>query len=430
MPGFVVRPHREIGAAPAVGGPPIGAGPQAGQTLDQKILAAELACAGGTGDSAACQQYLQLTALKAQMVQSGQLQAGSTDISGLLTGTSGTVTGTAGTQWAYPFDPRFFNAKYLTLKFGATTGEWGNDYGLPSGTPIYSPFSGTVIGVENKGTKEWGTRIFVQGPDGTIFAVGHMREGTTLSAGTQVRPGEQIGLSGGGPNDPGRGDSTGDHVEIQTIKPGGSIYNRADYIDSQPWLQNIFAGSPTTLGMPDGYYTIDGHFIENGSQDDVYYKMAQSIWHKEYGTDPPYSIVAGMAAAGVKTIEDVQAMLNAMPSSIAGVNIGVYNAVNSNLQKIGNQAFGRPMSKALLSQFLAEGITTPEQMQAWFDSHPASAIPKDVFQQAYDIANAYTQGVWSGPPTLDQVVGITKNAGYTPPPKQPRPEATRRGMPE
>lgn len=427
VPGSITNynipaPHQEIGAQSTAGGQAIGGTPAdaAGQTLDQRILAAELKCAGGTGDPAACQQFLALQSLKSQMVAAGELQAGSsTNISGLLTGTSGTgITGTAGTQWAYPFDPKYFNAKYLTEKFGATSGEWGNDYGLPSGTPISSPFAGTVIKVENNGNSGWGTRIFVQGADGTIFAVGHMREGTTLAVGTQVRPGQQLGLSGGGPNDPGHGNSTGPHVEIQVIKPGGNIYNRADYIDSQPWLTNIFSGTPASLGMPDGYYTIDGHFIENGSQDDVYYKMAQSIWHKEYGTDPPYSIVAAMAAAGVRTVDDVQAMLNAMPSSIAGVNLGTYNAVNTNLQKIGTAAYGRPMSQALLKQLFADGMTTPEQMQAFIDSHPASSLPQDVFQQAYDIANATTQGVWGGPPTLDQVYGVTTAAGYTPPPKK------------
>jgi Peptidase family M23 len=428
MPGFAIPritpSHHEIGQIPSIGQQAgIGQG-----TLDEQIQQASRKCVNG--DQAACNQWIQLTSLKGQMTAAGNLQAGGTPIGDILNPAStsspysfGTATtGTA--QWAYPFDPKFFNAKYLTEKFGETAGEWGNDYGLPSGTPIYSPFEGTVIGVENNGDTQWGTRIFVQGPDGTIFAVGHVRQGSTLGIGTKVKPGQQIALSGGGigtngqPNDPGHGNSTGQHVEIQVIKPGGNIYNRADYINSQPWLQNVFSGTPASLGMPDGYYTIDGHFIENGSPDDVVYKMAQSIWHKEYGTDPPYSIVQAMRLSGAKTIDDLQAMVNAMPSSIPGVNIGTYNGVNANLQKIGTASFGRPMSQALLRQFLAENITTPEQMQAYFDSHPASQIPQDTFQAAYDIANQTTQGIWGASPTLDQVAAIAGTVGPPPPKKQ------------
>jgi hypothetical protein len=221
--------------------------------------------------------------------------------------------------------------------------------------------------------------------------------------GQTVGPGTMLALSNA------TGNVHGAHLHFEILDASGKDIN------PEAFLTSVFTGQAGTQALPDGYYTIDGHYITNGSQDDVYYKMAQSIWHKEYGTDPPYSIIHALGLAGVKTIDDLQGVLNAMPSSIPGVNIGVYNSVNANMQRIGGNAFGRPMSQALLKQFLAENITTPEQMQAYFDSHPASQIPQDVFQAAYDIANQTTQGVWNAPPTLDQVAAI---AG-TPPKEKP-----------
>lgn len=140
---------------------------------------------------------------------------------------------------ADPFDPRWFGD--VTETFKQTPGEWGNDFGTPSGTPIVSPYDGTVVHTESLGSTNWGDRIVIKPDDPSLpeTAVGHLRS-FTVAQGQHVSKDQLIGYSGGGLSDPNHGNTTGPHIEYQVIRPGGSYTNPGDYVDPHPWLSAIF----------------------------------------------------------------------------------------------------------------------------------------------------------------------------------------------
>ena len=138
----------------------------------------------------------------------------------------------------------------VTQTFDPSIGEYGQDYALPVGTPIYSPISGTAS-TEDLGKLDWGKRVFVHAANGLSFAVGHLTK-FAVSAGQHINAGDLLGYSGGAASDPSSGESTGPHVETQFFNWGsGSTAptNPGRYVDPREvfkqfaaWEQAIFTG--------------------------------------------------------------------------------------------------------------------------------------------------------------------------------------------
>jgi len=136
----------------------------------------------------------------------------------------------------------------ITQTFNPAIGEYGQDYELPVGRPIYSPVGGT-IGTEDKGKADWGKRVLVftskttQAATGvTAFAVGHLTK-FAVSAGQKINPGDLIGYSGGAKTDPSSGDSSGPHVEPQFFGKNMQPINPVDIFKRfASWEQAIFSG--------------------------------------------------------------------------------------------------------------------------------------------------------------------------------------------
>lgn len=95
----------------------------------------------------------------------------------------------------------------------------GIDFTMPSGTTLYSPFSGTVINRPNYNGAA-GNQVAVKLANGYTFAIDHVK-GFLLGNGTHISAGTAIALSGGGANDPGKGDATGPHAHVQLQTPSG-----------------------------------------------------------------------------------------------------------------------------------------------------------------------------------------------------------------
>ena len=105
--------------------------------------------------------------------------------------------------------------------FNQALGEYGQDYPVNLGTPIFAPFAG-VFSKESLGNVAWGNRAFVHGSNGLTFAAGHLGS-FTRSAGEKVKQGDLIGYSGGAPSlhPDGTVQSSGPHVELQFITAAG-----------------------------------------------------------------------------------------------------------------------------------------------------------------------------------------------------------------
>lgn len=95
----------------------------------------------------------------------------------------------------------------------------GIDFGTPSGTTLYSPFSGTVVNRPNYNGAA-GNQVAVKLANGYTFAIDHVK-GFLLGNGTRISAGTAIAVSGGAPGDPGRGDATGAHAHVQLQTPSG-----------------------------------------------------------------------------------------------------------------------------------------------------------------------------------------------------------------
>lgn len=116
---------------------------------------------------------------------------------------------------------------WITQTFNPAIGEYGQDYAVPVGTPVYSPVAGT-IGTQDLGKQAWGKRVFVNVTDPLVkaagiaqFAIGHLTS-FAVSPGQTVQPGQLLGYSGGATSDPSSGDSTGPHVEPQFLSKSGA----------------------------------------------------------------------------------------------------------------------------------------------------------------------------------------------------------------
>lgn len=98
----------------------------------------------------------------------------------------------------------------------------GIDYGVPVGTPVYACMNGLVetAVVQNTG---YGRHVVIKHGDGSRSYYGHLSSYSVVQ-GQPVTAGQEIGKSGGDPNDKigGDGNSTGAHLHWE-IRPAGAM---------------------------------------------------------------------------------------------------------------------------------------------------------------------------------------------------------------
>jgi murein DD-endopeptidase MepM/ murein hydrolase activator NlpD len=111
----------------------------------------------------------------------------------------------------------------VTSGFGARWGTAHNglDIAAPIGTPIHVPLDGTVI--DSGPASGFGLWVRVRHADGTITVYGHINR-SLVNKGETVSAGQVIAEVGN------RGQSTGPHLHIEVVTPGGTKIN------PQPWL--------------------------------------------------------------------------------------------------------------------------------------------------------------------------------------------------
>jgi len=210
----------------------------------------------------------------------------------------------------------------ITQTFDPSIGEYGQDYALKVGSPIYSPVSGTV-GTEDKGKADWGKRlhVFLSNSDAAAtglssFAVGHLTS-FAVSAGQHVNAGDLVGYSGGATSDPSSGNSSGPHVEPQFFGLNGQPINPVDiFARFTSWEQTIFSGG------------------------------ASSTWRKAIGLDPVGSVLpqidplAGIPQAITSASNTIQAAATRafwVAVAIVIATIGLFLIFAGDLEKLGDK---------------------------------------------------------------------------------------------
>ena len=272
--------------------------------------------------------------------------------------------------------PRPFQGDYpITLDYGQGFGgetEVGVDYGMPTGTGIYAPFSG-VIRTEDGGKSNWGKRVFVYLDNGYVFAVGHMSS-FNVQDGQRVKPGDLLGGSGGDPSDPSSGDSTGPHIEVQWISPDGQYLNPHTIIDP------ILAGTPSNADKIMA----------------ARYPAASSEFERIYGRKPtPRELQDLISGTGGNPAAIAESLRN-RPSHIPGLSNGAYNDLRSVADREANQLFGHGVTDGMVKELYDEGKTSPTAVKFWLSQMDiAGKMDPKTYQALFKLNQPHMQGVYN-----------------------------------
>jgi len=139
------------------------------------------------------------------------------------------------------------NSTRISSKFGDRWGKKhsGIDIAVPSGTKVVSPANGTVIDSEIRNDSCGGT-LYIDHGNGLKTRYCHLKE-IKVRKGDRVNQGDIVAFTGGGPQDKGKGRSTGAHLHFE-------LYQNGKTVDPEPYLiggkaitksSNDFPSTPT-----------------------------------------------------------------------------------------------------------------------------------------------------------------------------------------
>ncbi len=155
-----------------------------------------------------------------------------------------------------------------TLK-GTVTSQYGNrihpvsgkpsfhggiDIGAKGGTKIATPVSGKVTRSEYAGS--YGNLLVLKDKDGYYHYFAHQQKKPSLSVGTKVTRGQQVGIVGT------TGSSTGNHLHYEVRKP-----NNSNTVNPDSYLESYFKKGGNGSGLVSPYKDIDKEkFDKNGGK--------------------------------------------------------------------------------------------------------------------------------------------------------------------
>ena len=192
------------------------------------------------GANAAGQLFAMNSGQGGERVDGMNLGAGSEQASGKPSPAASPVP--SGTTVTSKFGPRPQAAAEAAKAGHKISGNHkGTDFGVPSGTPVKAVADGVVEATGNQ-PNGWGNYVLIKHLDGSSSRYCHLRR-ISASKGQKIKKGDVIGLSGGGPKDPGRGNSTAAHLHFEIANKGGVR------VDPEAWLAN--AKIPLLAGYND-----------------------------------------------------------------------------------------------------------------------------------------------------------------------------------
>jgi hypothetical protein len=194
----------------------------------------------------------------------------------------GNITNSGKARISSPFGPRNIGGR-------ASKNHKGIDLSYPSGTQITSPLDGVIEKASPNAGNCGGIITINHGEfNGKNIKTKycHVKK-IDVSKGDQVKKGEVVGLSGGGKNDPGRGNAMGAHIHFEVLENGVQVNPKSYY-------ENSISGEQTITQSPDKTQTNDG---DNGLDDDGsdgtttstgakgYKEIAKSLIKKLFGVE-------------------------------------------------------------------------------------------------------------------------------------------------
>lgn len=133
-------------------------------------------------------------------------------------------------DWVFPLEDAHF---VLTAGFGECGGHWshchtGQDFAVPTGTPVVTAGAGTVTFAGWAGA--YGNTVRVLHARGVATWYCHLSR-ITAHDGALIKAGELVGLSGS------TGNTTGPHLHLE-VRTGASLSLSGRPIDPMPWLRS------------------------------------------------------------------------------------------------------------------------------------------------------------------------------------------------
>jgi hypothetical protein len=125
---------------------------------------------------------------------------------------------------------------------GRSKNHKGIDISYPSGTQITSPLDGTIEKATSNAGKCGGLVVINHGEfngKNVKSKYCHVKR-VDVTKGDQVKKGEVVGLSGGGKNDAGRGNSTGAHIHFEILEDGVNV-------NPLPYYQSSMSGEQSDI---------------------------------------------------------------------------------------------------------------------------------------------------------------------------------------
>jgi hypothetical protein len=156
----------------------------------------------------------------------------------------------------YPLQGGSYRLSHGLGRFGRRKGTPHNGVDLfaNSGTPVLAVLDGVVEEANEKDKKGWGNQILLkhETPDGTYYTrYAHLKR-MDVSPGDRVSKGSRIGYSGGGANDPGKGNSDGPHLHFELLNKSKKPIDPEQFLKGSAILGAATVAALATSGSDDG----------------------------------------------------------------------------------------------------------------------------------------------------------------------------------
>lgn len=158
--------------------------------------------------------------------------------------------------FTYPLQGGSYRLSHGLGRFGRRKGTPHNGVDLfaNSGTPVLAVLDGVVEEANEKDKKGWGNQILLkhETPDGTYYTrYAHLKR-MDVSPGDRVSKGSRIGYSGGGANDPGKGNSDGPHLHFELLNKSKKPVDPEQFLKGSAILGTATVAALATSGSDDG----------------------------------------------------------------------------------------------------------------------------------------------------------------------------------
>ena len=217
----------------------------------------------------------------------------------------GNISNTGKARISSPFGPR-------NIGPGRSKNHKGIDISFKSGTQLTSPLDGTVEKASPNVGKCGGFIMINHGNfngKNVKTKYCHIKK-FDVSTGDQIKQGQNIGLSGGGKSDPGRGNATGPHLHFEVLENGTAV-------NPESYYTNSISGEQIMTQLPGDTNTNDVDIDDSDVNDDKtstgvksYKEVARNLIKKLFGVESGTEVTPEVVNEIVEELNRYKELIN------------------------------------------------------------------------------------------------------------------------